>query len=86
MDALSKHDIELSIARFRADEQYHKTKSEFSVHFDDAITNYVEGKFARCISILIKCFRIAEGELRKEDYKINRLLRSIEIYNGGGTV
>jgi hypothetical protein len=86
MDALSKDDIELSIARFRADEQYHKTKSEFSVHFDDAINNYVEGKFARCRSILIKCFRIAEGELRKEDYKINRPLRSIEVYNGGGTV
>jgi hypothetical protein len=86
MVTLSKDDIELSIARFRADEQYHKTNSEFSVHFDDAITNYVEGNFARCASILINCFRIAEGELRKEDYKINTPLRSIEIYNGGGSV
>ncbi len=86
MDALSKDDIELSIARFREEEQYHKTKSEFSVHFDDALNNYIEGKFARCTSILIKCFRIAERELLKEDYKIYSPLRSIEVYNGGGTV
>jgi hypothetical protein len=86
MDALSKVDIELSIARFREVEQYHKTESEFSDHFDVALNNYVERKFAPCTSILIKCFRIAERELLKEDYKINRPLRSIEVYNGGGTV
>jgi hypothetical protein len=81
MDALSKDDIELSIAKFRENEQFHKTKSEFSVHFDDALNNYVEGKFARCTSILIKCLRIAERELHKEDYKIYSPLRSIGVYS-----
>lgn len=86
MNALPKDHIELAISEFRKGERYHKTESIFSADFDHALISYAEGNFTICASILIKCFRIAENELRREDYKVCRPLRSIEVHQGGGTV
>src|ERR1700710_1059241 len=86
MYALSKESIELAIKEFRKEEGYSKTESIFSADFDQALKSYAEGEFTFCASTLIKCFRIAEGELRKEDFKVCSPLRSIDIRMGGGTV
>ena len=84
MDTLSKDNIELAITEFRKNERYYSTKSKFSKDFDEALNSYTKGNFISYASILIKCFRIAKGELYKLDYKVYSPLRSIEIHDGGG--
>ena len=86
MECLSKDKIELTIMEFRAEEQYNQKSSEFSHIFDLALEDYAKGNFTTCASLLIKCSRMAEGELRKEDYKVWSPLDAVQVHLGGGSV
>ncbi|KFY67705.1 hypothetical protein V496_01441 [Pseudogymnoascus sp. VKM F-4515 (FW-2607)] len=84
MDTISKND--LAIAALRDEEKYHKIESEFSADFDNALENFKQGKFKLCASILIKCFRIAEGGMHKEEYMVCNPIRFIDVgVSGGGS-